>query len=170
MNPRLVAVGRISGMHGSGGALKIRRLTDFEDNLREGRPVFVAGPRPFWSSLYRVVQRDPQGLVVELEGVSEMAQAKALLGSVLQVPETDLVEPPEGSFYVYALLGFRVIDMTGEDLGVLKDILSGPANDVLVVETSSGGELLLPMIKDVVREIDQELGIITVSPWPGMGE
>lgn len=170
MTSRLVAVGRVASPHGSTGAVKLKSLTDFHGNLREGLDIFVASPRPFWSALERVVSRSEKGWVVQLKGIRTLAQAEGLVDSLVQIREADLAEPPEDSYYVYQIIGAAVVDLSGKTLGRLKAVLPGPANDVFVVEKPEGGEALLPAIKDVIRDVDPDAMVVRVDPWPGMME
>jgi 16S rRNA processing protein RimM len=71
-------------------------------------------------------------------------------GSELYVHRAALPALPEGSYYVAELVGLDVIDESGSHLGVVTDVLPGPANDVLELDTG----LLLPLVDACVREVD----------------
>jgi 16S rRNA processing protein RimM len=66
-------------------------------------------------------------------------------------------------------LGFLVVRVAGVVLGVLEEVLRGPAHDVYVVR-GPGGEVLLPAVREVVREVRVEDRQITVRPVPGLLE
>ena len=63
---------------------------------------------------------------------------------------THLPELPADTYYVSDLVGLDVVDERGEHVGVVRDVLPGPANDVLELDTG----LLLPLVEDCVREVD----------------
>lgn len=71
-------------------------------------------------------------------------------GSELTVPRAALPPLNNGSYYVADLVGAEVIDERGVRVGFVRDVLPGPANDVLELDTG----LLLPLIEDCVREVD----------------
>ena len=65
--------------------------------------------------------------------------------------------------------GLQVQDATtGEALGTIVEILETGANDVYVVRADGVGELLIPAIKDVVKDIDPAQGRMLIEPLPGM--
>ena len=78
--------------------------------------------------------------------------------------------PPlaEGEYYHHELIGLRVVDESGDILGILVQILDTRANDVYVVRPQAGPEILLPAIESVILDIDLEKGEIRVHLLPGL--
>ena len=72
-------------------------------------------------------------------------------------------ELEEGEFYVADLLGCKVVDTAGAGIGELKDVISTGSNDVYVVATAEGKELLVPALKQHVKEINPEERRIVVE-------
>jgi 16S rRNA processing protein RimM len=64
----------------------------------------------------------------------------------------------------------RVQTLDGVEVGIVKEIIETGANEVLVVTRPEGGEVLVPMIKDVVKQLDMADGTITIEPLPGLLE
>ena len=81
-------------------------------------------------------------------------------GAELAVPRDVLPELPADSYYVVELVGLEVVDEHGALVGSVRDVLPGPANDVL--ELDSG--LLLPLVEACVREVDITGGRILLNP------
>lgn len=105
--------------------------------------------------------------MVKLRGIDTPEDAAKLRGAPLQLPESEFPAPPQNTYYHFQILGLRVRTTTGEDLGVLEEILENPANDVYVVRGQKG-EVLVPAIGDVIKEIDLQRGVITVEAIPGL--
>jgi 16S rRNA processing protein RimM len=80
----------------------------------------------------------------------------------------DLGPLPDGVYYHWEIIGLRVETEEGESLGSLGQILSTGANDVYVVRTPDGSELLLPAIAEVIRKVDLESGRMMVHLLPGL--
>lgn len=76
------------------------------------------------------------------------------------MPRSRLPEPGEGSYYVADLVGLEVIDESGTPAGVVLEVLPGPANDVLALDTG----VLLPLVEDCVREVDLGARRILLNP------
>ena len=71
-------------------------------------------------------------------------------------------------YFIADMIGMKVVSTEGEELGELTDVLQTGANDVYVVKKEGAPELLLPAIKDCVRQVDMEAGILTVYLMPGL--
>jgi len=92
-------------------------------------------------------------LLLHLEGIDTREQAEALRGLLLEVPEDELAPLAEDQYFRFQILGMEVVDQDGQPLGRVEEILDTGATDVYVVR-SAEGELLLPAIDTVVKEID----------------
>ena len=137
--------------------MRLEVLTDRTDRLSVGASLFVEGegaPR-----LIREVENGGRVTVVRLEGVERREDAEALVGRYLEVDAEPL---PAGHYYWHQVIGLRVVDEAGHDLGELVEVFRAGENEVYRVEADGGPELLLPAIHDVVQEIDLEAGTMTV--------
>jgi len=141
--------------------MRLEVLTDREDRLIVGASLYVEGqevPRRI-----RDVERGGRVPVVRLEGVDRREQAEALIGRYLEVEAEPL---PAGHYYWHQLVGLRVSDEAGRELGRLVEVFRAGENEVYRVEADGQPELLLPALRDVVREIDLEAGTMTVRYEP----
>ena len=137
--------------------MRLEVLTDRADRLTVGSALFVEGeeaPRHV-----REVELGGRVPVVRLEGVDDREQAEGLVGRYLEVEAEPL---PEGHYYWHQLIGLRVTDEAGHELGRLVEVFRAGENEVYRVESDGQPELLLPALRDVVREIDLEAGTMTV--------
>ncbi len=110
-----------------------------------------------------------QVVLLELEDVTDRDSAERLRGKDVEVPRHDAPRLPRGQYFWHQVIGLRVEDAATEQrLGTVTDILETGANDVYVVTSESGRELLIPAIKDVVLDIDPSQGRMLVALLPGM--
>jgi 16S rRNA processing protein RimM len=109
------------------------------------------------------------GLFVRLSGIGTREEAATLIGAEVSVPREDLPALEDGQYYDIDLLGCSVFSTDGELLGELKQVIPTGANDVYVV-VGPKGEILVPAINDVVREIDATARKLVVESdglvWP----
>ncbi len=105
--------------------------------------------------------------VLKLMSIDDRDRAEELRGRYLRVPGSALAALEEGEYYLFQLMGLAVVTEEGRDLGPIKDILQTGANDVYIVDTPTG-ELLLPAIPDVIKDVDLNSGRITVHLLPGL--
>lgn len=156
-----VAIARILSARGVHGDVNVEPLAE-RRVLAAGRQVRINGRD---SRIERV--GGAGRMYLKLEGTDDREGAAALRGEYILVRETDLEPLPEGEFYRFQLIGLRVFTVEGRELGRVSDIISARENDVFVV-TGSAGENLIPVIEDVVREIDVAGGIVTIDAISGL--
>jgi len=152
-------IGRVLKAHGVKGALRVELLTDFPDRFAPGREMVVGGRR------LRVARSEElQGSVlVTFEGISDRTAAEPLAGAYVTVPLAEARALPADHYYHFQLVGLTVFDTRqARQLGRVTEVLSYAANDVLRV-TDGDREVLIPMIRSVVRSIAPAEGTITVE-------
>ncbi len=151
--------------HGIRGELKCRVVTDFPARrFKRGNTVLIRG-EPHTIQAARV-----QGATVllKLADIADRDVAAALRGADVEVPAEQAVSLPKGQFFWHQVIGLRVEDAaTHELLGEVTDIIETGANDVYIVRGQKG-EILVPAIKDVVKQIDPATGRMLIQPMPGM--
>jgi len=91
--------------------------------------------------------------VVRFKEIVGPDEAESLRGSYVAVLESDRADLPEGAYYQDDLMGLAVVKSSGEELGKVEEIMDGLANGVLVVRQGKD-EVLIPMLKTVVKEVD----------------
>jgi 16S rRNA processing protein RimM len=161
-----LVVAQVLSAHGIRGELKCRVVTDFpEQRFKRGNTVLLDGvPHSIASA-----RMQPPHILIRLNGVADRDAAQALRGKELTIRKEDAVALPDGQFFWNEVIGLSVVNATtAEVLGEVVDILETGANDVYVVRPARGREILIPAIKDVVKEIDPKQGRMVVEPLPGM--
>lgn len=161
---RLVTVARIVGVFGVAGWVKIFSYTRPRENVLTYSPWYLLrGGR--WEAVGLLEGRlQGKGVVARLQGVEDRDQAQALIDTDVAVRREQLPPSGENEFYWVDLLGLRVVNRDGVELGVVKQMMETGANDVLVVEGDR--ERLIPLVPKVyVLAVDLEAGRIDVD-WP----
>ena len=157
----LAILGKPVGLHGE---ILIRWLTDVEENLAPGRLVYVGPARRG----HRVeVLNAGSRPSLKLSSIDSRDAATLLRGSVISVPLAEAVPPPSGRFYPCEIIGARVTDERGGDLGTVREIMETGGNDVYRV-VGPAGEVLIPAIADVVRGFDADRGVLRVELVAGL--
>jgi 16S rRNA processing protein RimM len=107
-------------------------------------------------------------VLLQLEGIADRDQAERLRGLYVLVDIDHAVPLEEGEFYLYELIGLRVVTNSGEDLGTLTEVLETGANDVYVIDSPAHGQVLIPAIDSVVLKTDIDAKCITVRLPEGL--
>ena len=151
------------GPHGLHGEVKVEPLTDHPQRFQRGATL-QAGDRTYTVLSARMHQK---ALLLQIEGIDTRTQAEALRDLLFEVPETELPALGEGEYYRYKLIGIEVVDGQGLSLGRIEEVLETGANDVYAVRNEEG-ELLLPAIDSVIREVDVPTGRMVVEVPSGL--
>ena len=159
----LLEIGIISRPHGITGEVKVQTSPEFLTALEGLRRVYLDDlPEPRRIESHRIHQNS---ILLKLQGVSTRNDAEALRGVRVSIRTHELPKLAEGEYYSHQLVGLRVVDENGQDLGELREVLATGSNDVYVITTPDGPdgkELLLPAIESVIRKVDLDARIINV--------
>jgi 16S rRNA processing protein RimM len=154
-------VAQIVGSFGIRGELKIDPLTDFHARFAKGSRLRLKGN---WLTVEAIREHRGRPLM-KLEGVNDKTAADALQWEYLEAIVTERPVLEEDEFFVEDLIGLRVVSEDGRELGKIDDIVPNPAHDILQV-----GAVLIPVVKEFVKEIDLEAGVVTVHLIPGLAD
>jgi 16S rRNA processing protein RimM len=153
-------VARVLGARGLSGGLRIELLTDWPERFAPGASVWIEGeeqPR-------QVAEMEWGGRipVLHLVGVETREAADELVGRFLEGPPRAL---GEGEYYWHELVGLRVRTVGGEEVGSLTEVFRAGGAEVYRIE-GAAGEVLIPALRSVVREIDLPSGVMVVDYQP----
>ncbi len=107
-------------------------------------------------------------VILRLEGVSSADLAEPLVGSDIFLQSKDLVDLPEGTYYIFRLVGLEVRTPGRGRLGKVADVLRTGGTDLLLVEGEGDRELLIPFAHSICRRVDLEAGYIEIEPPEGL--
>ena len=170
---QFVAVGRVGGPYGVRGWLRIVSFTVPPANLLNYRPWSLRLPqRPAAWGCWRpcnlgVAKAHGEGFIASFGGVADRSAAMRLSGAQVGVPVSSLPPLPEDEFYWRDLIGLRVLNHNGDELGLVQRLLPTGGHDVLVVR-GGAAEVLIPFVEVYVTEVRPEEGCIRVR-WEGLG-
>jgi 16S rRNA processing protein RimM len=165
MDEPTVAVGRITRAHGVQGEVAVLVISEVPERFRAGATLWTEDGRAFTVSASR---SHGDRLLVRFEGVGDRDQADALRGTLLVVPESASPVLPEGTWWDHQIVGCSVETGTGRALGTVRDVIHTAANDVWSVFDDAETETLIPVIEDVIVEVDVAAKRIVVREVPGL--
>ena len=147
-------IGKIVGIHGIKGTNKLRSYAESLTLFSPDRSILVRdlGGR---EASYEInwVKPHTGTPLISFKGISNRDQAKALIGAELFIPQSELPELDEDTYYWFELIGIDVYTKSEEYLGRIESIIETGSNDVYVVKRHEK-EVLIPALESVVLEID----------------
>jgi 16S rRNA processing protein RimM len=160
-SPAPVRLGRIVGLFGVRGWVKVYSDTRPREAILDYNP-WLLERAGCWRE-YRLAEGRVQGpgIVVRFEGCTDRNEAQSFVGATVAVRREQLPPPEPGQYYWSELEGLSVVNLQGEELGVVSHLFETGANDVMVV--AGERERLIPFTRDAVREVDLQARVIRVD-------
>ena len=160
-----IVVGRIIRSHGFDGTLRVQSYSDNPSRFDVGNSLVVGGSTHTIAD-FRML---PAGYaLLRLDGLESSNAVQSLAGQWLLAPEEPVLDLPPGEYYHYQLVGLAVVTDAGEHIGAVEDVLVTGSNDVYVVKSATGEEILVPAVSHVVKDIDLPAGRMLVHLIDGL--
>lgn len=161
-------VGVISSTHGVRGEVKVFPTTDDVKRFKKLKEVILDTGREELLLKIEGVKFFKQFAILKFEGYDNINDIEKYKGKSLYVERANAVRLNKDEYFIADLIGCQVVDEEEKPLGVLKDVMETGANDVYIVVSPEGKELLFPAIKECIRRIDVENQLIQVYVMPGL--
>jgi 16S rRNA processing protein RimM len=159
-----VVVGRFGRVHGVRGDIHVISFTEPSTNILDYSPWLIEKAGQWQPIAIASTRLHNQDIIAHIKNCDDRELAKRYTNIDIAVPIEALPKLAEQEYYWSELIGLRVIDKDGKDLGEVTEILETGANDVLVVKGET--EHLIPYTKDVVLNIDINANQIKVDWEP----
>lgn len=162
---RRVLLGRIVGVHGVQGAVKLESFTEPRLAIFDYRPwLLEREPGTFEKIADAHGHAQGKGIVASLAGVGDRDAAAAWIGARIWIPRDALPGTEAGEVYQTDLEGLQVLNTAGEFLGTVSHMFDNGAHDVMMVRDEAGRECLIPYVVDVyVKSVDLRARSIVVD-------
>ncbi|HLS53310.1 MAG TPA: ribosome maturation factor RimM [Tissierellaceae bacterium] len=164
-----IAVGEIINTHGISGEVKVLPLTHDVERFSELARVYI-GKDKKKANISNVKYH--KGLVIiEFEEFDNINLVLPFKGQYLYIDEADRIKLPEDHFFIYEIIDCQVVDLSGNKIGYIKDVLEYASNDVYVVsDYSKEKEYLIPAVKEFIKEVNILEKLVVIDPIEGMIE
>ncbi len=164
--PVFVVIGKFRKPHGIRGEVRMTVLTDFPDLIKKGQTVYVG--EKYQAYKIRNIRWHGGDLLVSLEELPDRTAVEIFRNITVYMKNQDIPAPAEGEFYLHQLIGIDIVTDQDINLGKLKEVILTGANDVYLVDSPEGKEILLPATEEVVLNIDLEKRKMLVHIIPGL--
>lgn len=154
----ILRVGKIVNTHGLKGAVKVIPLTDDPKRYNELEFVLIDGIKRNIENCK--FQKDR--VIVKVEGINSIEEAEKYKNKYMEIPREYAVPLEEDTYYIADIIGCTVYDTEGKNLGEVYDVIQTKNNDVYWIRKPK--ELLIPVLLDIVTDIDVENKKIVIKP------
>ncbi len=160
-------IGKIVAPFGLRGEVKVFSLSDIPDRFAQLDNAFV-GPDHTTYKINSVRPYKGDMVLLKFVGIDDANMAETLRNFDISLPLDQLAKLPPNSYYQHDILGLRVVTLNGREIGTIIEIMETGSNDVYVVKGEDKQQILLPAIKDVVKQVDLIRRMMYIEPMAGL--
>jgi 16S rRNA processing protein RimM len=168
MRDMFIQIGQIINTHGIKGEVKVMPFTDDPGRFEALDWLYIKKNNNLNKYFITSIKYQKDKLIIRFKNVDSMSDAENLKNCMLFIDRDKAIKLPEDTYFIVDLIGLTVITDKGIILGTVDDIIATGSNDVYIVKDKEGREVLIPAIKDVVKNIDLNTKFITIIPLEGL--
>ncbi len=161
-------VGVISSTHGIRGEVKVYPTTDDIERFKYLKQVILDTGKEYRELEIEGVKFFKKQAILKFKGIDNINEIEKYKGRDILVTRENAVQLKKDEYFIYDIIGSKVLTDDGLELGVLKEVMTTGANDVYIVAGPDGKEILLPSIKECILDIDTTNKVIKVHVLPGL--
>lgn len=161
-------IGQIVNTNGLKGMVKVNPFTDDMMRFEELEDLYIQYKGNLKKVKIEQVRYQKNQVLLKLEGINSIEEAENYRNCYLKIHRKDARNLEEDMYFIADLIGLEVYTKQNELLGKLDDVFSTGSNDVYVVKDQNGKQILLPAIKEVIKQIDLKNKKITVELINGL--
>ncbi|WBW94811.1 ribosome maturation factor RimM [Oceanirhabdus sp. W0125-5] len=160
MKNETLVIGKITKAHGIRGEVKVIPLTDDLKRFKKLKTVIIDDKEV----IVEGVKLQSTKAILKLEGFNRIEDTAVLRDKYISVNREDAVELEEGEYYIADLIGCMVFDENGLQLGKIYDVISTGSNDVYWIKDQKKKDILVPVLKEIVLNVDIDSEKIIIKP------
>lgn len=166
----LLEIGKIVNTHGLRGEVKVVPWTDAAEDFEYISSVYIKIKNEYKKLTISSVKYQKNNVIVKFKEYNDINEIEPYKNSVLYAQRDELGELPEGVYYIVDLIGLEVYTEEGEFVGKIADVFNAGASDIYDVKREGKKNLLLPVIDEVVKNVDIKGGKVTVHIMEGLDD
>lgn len=168
MKQQYFEIGQIVNTFGIKGMVKVNPFTDDISQFEEMETILVDKKGSLQEMQIEEVKYSKNQVLLKLKGIETVNDAEKYRNCYLKLPREKARKLPKNTYFIADLIGLEVYTEEGKLLGKVDDIYNTGASDIYVIKDTLGKQILLPAIKEVIKQIDLEQEKIVVHLLDGL--
>lgn len=164
----MLRVGVFANTHGVRGEIKVFPTTDDVTRFKKLKILYLDKGAELMKLEVSSVRFFKNMVIMKFKGIDNINDIEKYKGKDLLIERKQAVPLQENEYFICDIIGSKVVTEDGQEVGTLKEVLQTGANDVYVVKTAEGKEVLLPVIDECVLDVDTDEKIVTVRLMAGI--
>jgi len=168
MKRQYFEIGQIVNHFGIKGMVKVNPFTDDISQFEKMETILVDKKGSLLEMQIEEVKYSKNQILLKLKGIETVEDAEKYRNCYLKLPREKARKLPKNTYFIADLIGLEVYKEDGSLLGKVDDIYNTGASDIYVIKDTLGKQILLPAIKEVIKQIDLEQEKIVVHLLEGL--
>lgn len=161
-------IGQIVNTNGLKGFLKVKPLTDDITRFEKLKTIYIQKAKELIGFKIQEVKYNKQSVLLKLEGIDDITEAEKYNNFYIKISKENAVELEKNSYFIVDIIGCQVYTDENEYLGNVVDVFQTGSNDVYTLKNSEGKEILIPAIKEVIKNVDIKNKKIVIHLMDGL--
>ena len=168
MKQEYFEIGQIVNHFGIKGMVKVNPFTDDISQFEKLKSILLVKDGKLSEVEIEETKFSKNQVLLKLKGIDTVEEAEKYRGCYLKIARSNSKKLPKDTYFIADLLGLTVYTDENILLGKVEDIYNSGANDIYVIKSEDGKQILLPGTKEVIKQIDLEQERITVHIIKGL--
>ena len=168
MKQQYFEIGQIVNTFGIKGVVKVNPFTDDISQFEDMKTILIDKKDSLLEMQIEEVKYSKNQVLLKLKGIETVEEAEKYRNCYLKLPREKARKLPKNTYFIADLIGLEVYTEEGNLLGKVEDIYNTGASDIYVIKDELGKQILLPAIKDVIKQVDVEQEKIIVHLLEGL--
>lgn len=168
MKRQYFEIGQIVNHFGIKGMVKVNPFTDDISQFEKMETILVDKKGSLLEMQIEEVKYSKNQILLKLKGIETVEDAEKYRNCYLKLPREKARKLPKNTYFIADLIGLEVYKEDGSLLGKVDDIYNTGASDIYIIKDTLGKQILLPAIKEVIKQIDLEQEKIVVHLLEGL--
>ena len=165
----MYSIGIVLKPQGVRGEVKVEPLSPYPERFEKLKKIFVQKETPQTYSVEKVRITD-RFVFLKFVEINSRDEAENLRNCELLIKQEDLINLAADEYFLHDLIGCNVLSESGEEIGEITDIMQNSSNDVYIVNSRDGKEILIPAVKEVVIKVNIKQKKVIIRPMDGLLE
>lgn len=161
-------IGQIVNTNGLKGFLKVKPLTDDITRFEKLKTIYIQKAKELIEFKIQEVKYNKQSVLLKLEGIDDITEAEKYKNFYIKISKENAVELEKNSYFIVDIIGCQVYTDENEYLGNVVDVFQTGSNDVYTLKNLEGKEILIPAIKEVIKNVDIKNKKIVIHLMDGL--
>lgn len=161
-------IGYVLKPQGVRGEVKIDSVSPYPQRYKYLKSVYIQSANTNQLYLIENVRIRDRFVYIKFAGINSRDEAELLRNAEILIEGKDLLQPSKNEYFVHDLIGCCVKTDTNDELGEIIDVVQMSSNDVYVIKTHSGKEILIPAVKEFIIQVDLDHKQVLVHLLEGL--